>query len=68
MGDGRWWDEDQSCWRDDRGKRVRGLPRPGRERHAQPLLLLHGEHPSAACRPTRVVLASAISTTTRATT
>lgn len=29
LGDGRWYDEERGCWRDDRGRRVRGLPPPG---------------------------------------
>ena len=26
LGDGRWWDEDASSWRDDRGRTVRKAP------------------------------------------
>lgn len=58
MGDGRWWDEDRRCWRDGRGKRLRGLPRPGRERPAQ-APLLGPEHLGPVHRTTRIVLASA---------
>ena len=58
LGDGRWWDEDRRCWRDDRGRRLRGLPQPGRERLTQPPL--PGDwQADAAYRLTRVVLASA---------
>ena len=56
-GDGRWWDEDRNCWRDDRGRRARGLPRLGAERPAQGALI-EGVNGSAY-RVTRVVLASA---------
>ena len=57
LGDGRWWDEERSCWRDDRGRRLRGLPRLGCEPVAQPALI--GDVASPAHRTTRVVLASA---------
>ena len=57
MGDGRWWDEDRGCWRDGRGRRVRGLARPGRHAPAQPVLL--DEVGRAPFPLTRVVLASA---------
>ena len=57
LGDGRWWDGDRHCWRDDRGRRARGLPRPGRERLTQPALLEGMER--RGYRTTRVVLASA---------
>lgn len=56
-GDGRWWDEDRRCWRDSRGRRAYGLPRPGRERLVQPVLL--GGLERSPYPLTRVVLASA---------
>ena len=30
LGDGRWYDEERGCWRDDRGRIVRGIAAPGR--------------------------------------
>jgi hypothetical protein len=34
LGDGRWWDEESSVWRDDRGRQVRkGAPPPPRPDH-----------------------------------
>jgi len=57
LADGCWWDEDRGHWRDGRGRRVRGLPRPGAERVAQ-AVLIEGLVPAPA-RTTRVVLASA---------
>lgn len=58
LGNGCWWDEDRDCWRDDRGRRLRRVPRPGRERLAQ-LRLIGDGHAGTAYRRTRVVLASA---------
>lgn len=57
LGDGRWWDEAGTCWRDGRGRRVRRLPAPAVLERAQPGLAGIGAPP--ATRVTRVVLASA---------
>ncbi|WP_174279884.1 hypothetical protein [Sphingomonas bacterium] len=57
LDDGRWWDEDRDHWRDGRGRRARGLPRPGHERVTQPALI--EDLRPVAHRVTRVVLASA---------
>ncbi len=60
LGDGRWYDPDREHWRDDRGRRVRGLPSPETMAKMPPaqLALLDIEEP--ALPPlTRVVLASA---------
>lgn len=35
LGDGRWFDEDVRAWRDERGRVIKGLPRP--EQLALPL-------------------------------
>lgn len=57
LGDGRWWDEKRSQWRDDRGRRVRGLPAPDAWRSDQlQLMEMASTEPHAL---TRVVLASA---------
>jgi hypothetical protein len=56
LDDGRWWDEERGRWRDARGRRVAGLPRPDRTRAAQGSLLGEGGY---LHRRTRVVLATA---------
>ncbi len=56
LGDGRWYDEERRCWRDDRGRRVRGLALPERMPRQLRLAELAGE---PALPSTRVVLASA---------
>lgn len=57
LNDGRWWDDEHAYWRDGRGRRAKGLPRPGREPVLQPSLI-EGPDPRPY-RITRVVLASA---------
>ena len=57
LGDGRWFDDERNHWRDDQGRRVRGLPAPASMRPRQ-LWFEHLEGPSLPAM-TRVVLASA---------
>ena len=57
LGDGRWFDEERSHWRDDHGRRVRGIPVPSAMQPRQ-LWFEHLEGPSLPAL-TRVVLASA---------
>lgn len=57
LGDGKWWDEDATCWRDGQGRRVRRLLAPMALQRVQPGLA--GIGPPSAFRVTRVVLASA---------
>lgn len=68
LGDGRgtWWDAEREHWRDGRGRRVRGLPRPEVIEAMQPWLEgLEPQDGQLRSRPakwlptTRVVLASA---------
>lgn len=56
LGDGRWSDEEQACWRDDRGRRLRGRARPKPLPRQLRLEALAGAAPD---RVTRVVLAGA---------
>jgi hypothetical protein len=56
LGDGRWYDEERRYWRDDRGRRVRGLASPDRLPRQLRMAELAGE---TALPRTRVVLASA---------
>lgn len=56
LGEGTWWDEDATVWRDGRGKRVRTLQLQPNLSHTQ--LMFAGMAPSSP-RVTRVVLASA---------
>ena len=56
LGDGRWYDEERGCWRDDRGRMVRGIAAPGRLPRQLRMTELAGE---AVLPRTRVVLASA---------
>lgn len=55
LGDGRWFDEER-CWRDDRGRAVRGLASPDRLPRQLRMTELAGE---PVLPRTRVVLASA---------
>lgn len=55
-GTGTWWDEERDCWRDGRGRRVRGLPPPAALEARQPSL--DGLGPIASLPVTYVVLAS----------
>ncbi len=57
LGDGVWWDEDASRWRDGKGRGLRGLSTPDELTGAQPGLA--GINPPALMRVTRVFLASA---------
>jgi hypothetical protein len=57
LGDGRWWDEDATCWRDGQGRGVRRLPSPDALARAQPGLAVID--PPTQMRMTRVILASA---------
>jgi hypothetical protein len=57
LGDGVWWDEDISGWRNGQGKGVRRLPSPDALLFAQPGFV--GIDPPSQVRITRVVLASA---------
>lgn len=56
LGEGTWWDEDATVWRDGRGKRVRTLELRPNLSHTQ--LMFAGMDPPNP-RVTRVVLASA---------
>lgn len=58
LGDGRWWDEERSCWRDGRGRRALGLSVPDEARAAQ-LPLIEPWRVLYPQRVTRVILASA---------
>src|SRR5215212_10430401 len=31
LGDGRWWDEAERTWRNGRGRKIKGVPRPKAE-------------------------------------
>ncbi len=57
LGNGIWWDENASRWRDGRGRGVRHLPTPVDISRAQPGFV--GIDPPSQFRVTRVVLASA---------
>lgn len=57
LGNGIWWDENASRWRDGRGRGVRHLPTPDDISRAQPGFV--GIDPPSQFRVTRVVLASA---------
>jgi hypothetical protein len=57
LGNGVWWDEDASRWRDGRGRGVRLLPAPDDLSRAQPGFV--GIAPPSQFRVTRVVLATA---------
>jgi hypothetical protein len=57
LGNGTWWDAEREVWRDGRGRRVRGLPRPEVMEASQPWLAGLGPKPQLPV--TRVVLASA---------
>ncbi|WP_294356859.1 hypothetical protein [uncultured Sphingomonas sp.] len=57
LGDGMWWDEEASRWRDGRGRAVPALASPAELARAQPGFV--GIGAPAALRVTRVVLASA---------
>lgn len=60
LGDGRWFDVDVDGWRDDRGKRVRGLPSPALMTVLEPAqLALLNLAPVSSLAVTRVVLATA---------
>ena len=61
LGDGRWYDEERRCWRDDRGRRVPGLPAPDRlPPDLLPRQLRLAGLPNESTLPvTRVILASA---------
>jgi hypothetical protein len=56
LGEGTWWDEDATAWRDGQGKRVRALQLRANLSHTQ--LVFAGMDPPSP-RVTRVVLASA---------
>ena len=56
LGNGLWWDEGGSAWRDGRGRRMRGLPAPEVLERRQPSLA--GLVPPRLLPVTRVVLAS----------
>ena len=57
LGDGMWWDEEASRWRDGRGRAVRALASPAELARAQPGFA--GIGAPAVFGVTRVVLASA---------
>ncbi|MFS0738969.1 hypothetical protein ABC347_18130 [Sphingomonas sp. 1P06PA] len=57
LGNGIWWDEDATRWRDGQGRRVRSLPDPDELTRIQPGF--DGIAAPAQMRVTRVVLASA---------
>ena len=57
LGNGVWWDDDFSRWRDGQGRVVRRLPPPDDLQKAQPGLT--GIGAPAVMQTTRVVLASA---------
>nr|WP_320453815.1 hypothetical protein [Sphingomonas sp. CFBP8993] len=57
LGDGRWWDDKRSGWRDAKGRKVRGLVSPAAMLDRQPGLA--GIAPPLPYRVTRVLLASA---------
>lgn len=57
LGDGVWWDEDISRWRNGQGRGVRRLPPPDALLRAQPGFV--GIDPPSQVRITRVILASA---------
>ena len=57
LGDGAWWDEDTTTWRDGQGRGLRYLPTPDELPGVQPGFA--GIDPPALLRITRVVLASA---------
>lgn len=60
LGDGRWFDVDRGQWRDDRGRRVRGLPAPAMMATILPLQLAFLDPSEPVLPPlTSVVLASA---------
>lgn len=56
LGDGRWYDEEQQWWRDDRGRRLRGPSSPDRLPQQLRMVELAGH---SVFPVTRVVLASA---------
>ncbi len=56
LGDGRWYDEDRGCWRDDRGRRLRGRAIPEHTPRQYRWVALAGE---VLLPVTRVVLAGA---------
>ena len=56
LGDGRWYDEGRQCWRDDRGRRLRGPSSPDRLPTQLRMVELAGHRVFPV---TRVVLASA---------
>ena len=55
LGDGAWWDEDTTTWRDGQGRGLRYLPTPDELPGVQPGFA--GIDPPALLRITRVVLA-----------
>jgi hypothetical protein len=57
LGNGIWWDENASRWRDGRGRVIRLLPTPDDLSRAQPGFV--GIDPPSQFRVTRIVLASA---------
>lgn len=56
LGDGRWYDDEHRCWRDERGRRMRGSASPDRLPKQLRMAELVGE---ATPLSTRVVLATA---------
>lgn len=57
LGNGVWWDEEASRWRNGKGKWLRRLAPPADIARAQPGLA--GSDPPASMRTTRVILAGA---------
>ena len=54
LGDGRWWDEERSAWRDGRGRLVRGalpLPTDGTPTTRVFLATAHLDHDPGNSRP-----------------